>query len=222
MEPRVYVSENPALRLVLQKLRDRRTGRPEFRRLLRLAGLLLAYEAAPLLPRVEEFTVETPLGVEASDRVVDESKILVVAVLRASVPMALGVLDLYPNAELGFVAATRLEETARMVGERMVFDVDMPYWKTPKPRGKHVLLVDPMLATGSTLSRIVTRLEGMEPTGITVLSLIATRQGIEAVASAAKRVETSIVVAAVDPKLNDKGFIVPGLGDAGDRCFGEA
>jgi uracil phosphoribosyltransferase len=138
--------------------------------------------------------------------------------------MALGVLDLYPNASLGFVAATRLEDTAEVKGDRLVFSVDTPYWKLPKVESKHVMLVDPMLATGSTLTLIVDKIAEEKPKGITVLSLIAAPQGIEMLVEKLQQynIKSAIVVAAIDPKLNDRGFIVPGLGDAGDRSFGEA
>jgi len=221
LKAQLRVAENPALQLILQKLRDKRTPRPMFRSLLRLAGLLLAYEAAPLLPTRSD-TVETPLGVRSTAEVVDDSRLAVIAVLRAAIPMAMGVLDLYPEAELGFVAASRLEDTGRLEGGRIVFDVSIPYWKTPRIKGKHVIIVDPMLATGSTLSRVVSRVAEQQPEGITVLSLIATRQGVEAVVSSGENVSLGVIVGSLDPELNDKGFIVPGLGDAGDRCFGEA
>ncbi len=216
-------ASNPALRLVLSKLRDKNTPRWLFRSLLRQAGMLLAYEAARFLPR-RRVRVVTPLDAEAWEEVVDDERLVVVAVLRAALPMALGVLDLYPNAELGFVAAARLEDTMRLREGRLFFDVQLSYWKTPPVKGRHVILVDPMLATGSTLSRIAERIAAEKPEGIVVLSLIAAPQGVEVVRETLARHDTQavILVAAVDEKLNDKGFIVPGLGDAGDRSFGEA
>jgi uracil phosphoribosyltransferase len=219
----VYEARNPALARVLVELRDRGTPRWRFRQLLRLAGMLLAYEAGRFLPR-RRVRVETPLGVVAEEDAVDDSRLVVVAVLRAAVPMALGVLDLYPDASLGFIAATRLEDTVERRGGRLFFDVDMPYWKTPRVEGKHVLLVDPMLATGSTLARAAVRLAAGKPEAITVLSLIAAPQGLEVLREKLQElnVRSAIIVAAVDPQLNDRGFIVPGLGDAGDRSFGEA
>lgn len=217
-QERLHVVDNPALQGVLLELRDRRTPRHRFRELLETAGLLLGYEAGRLLQtRVEE--VETPLGARAAGARVADEELVIVAVLRAAVPMALGAARLYPRARLGFVAASRLEETGRMEGGRMIFDVDTPYWRLPRLTGRDVMIVDPMLATGSTLARIASRIAREEPRRIVAVTLIATRQGVERLLEAAPRAQ--VVAAAVDPELNEKGFIVPGLGDAGDRCFGE-
>ncbi|MET1127746.1 MAG: uracil phosphoribosyltransferase [Thermoproteota archaeon] len=217
--PAVHVASNPALAGVLLRLRDRGTDRERFRELMELAGILLGYEAARFL-RTREDSAETPLGAVARvERAADED-LVVVAVLRAALPMALGVLRLFPRASLGFVAAARLEDTARREAGRLHFDVDMAYWKLPPVEGKDVLLVDPMLATGSTLSRIAARIVAEKPARVVVVSLIAARQGIEVVSEALGGVESAIVVAAVDPELDQRGFIVPGLGDAGDRSFG--
>ena len=213
----IHIVDNPVLQGILLELRDRRTPGYRFRELLETAGLLLGYEAGRLLAtRLDE--VETPLGVrESSQRVADE-ELSVVAVLRAALPMAMGMMRIYPRASLGFVAASRLEDTGRVVGDRMVIDVDTHYRKLPAIEGRDVVLVDPMLATGSTLARVAARIAEQKPRRLVVVSLIATRQGIERVLEAAR--DAHIVTAAVDPVLNEHGFIVPGLGDAGDRCFG--
>ena len=216
----LHVAGNPALQRILLELRDERTEPWRFRELLRLAGILLGYEAARFLPARRD-EVKTPLGATASAVRVADEELVIVAVLRAAAPMAMGLLELYPRAVLGFVAASRLEDTGRKQQGRLVFEVDMPYWKVPRVSGKTVITVDPMLATGSTLSRIVARLEREDAKKIVVVSLIATREGLEAIREAVKG-EVVVVAGAVDTELNEKGFIVPGLGDAGDRCFGEA
>ncbi|ABM80858.1 uracil phosphoribosyltransferase [Hyperthermus butylicus] len=216
----LHVAENPALQRILLELRDEHTEPWRFRELLRLAGILLGYEAARFLPSRRD-TVRTPLGATASAVRVADEELVVVAVLRAAAPMAMGLLELYPRAVLGFAAATRLEDTGRQQEGRLVFDVEVPYWRVPPVKDKTVIAVDPMLATGSTLSRIVARLEREGAKRIVVVSLIATREGLETLREAVKG-EIAVVVGAVDPELNEKGFIVPGLGDAGDRSFGEA
>ncbi len=218
---KLSVISNPALQNILLELRDKDTPPPRFCDLLEEAGLLLAYEASRELPLVKD-SVITPLGaaVEAI-RVLDE-EIAIIAVLRAALPMALGARKLYKRASLGFVAAKRIEKHG-MKTDKIVFDVETPYWSIGDIRGKYVVLVDPMLATGSTLSRIIERLADHKPAKIVVISLIATRQGIRTVENTAKRTNTDLVIyaGALDPQLNDRGFIVPGLGDAGDRCFGQ-
>ncbi len=219
MPLKLHVVENPALQGLLLRLRDQGTPRHRFRELLELAGLLLAYEAAPRLP-TRRRRVVTPLQAEATGVEPAGDRVVVVAVLRAALPMAMGVLRLLEDAELGLVAATRLEDRPRLPDGG--FEVETPYWKTPRIRGRHLVIVDPMLATGSTLARIAERLLAEEPSAVTVLNLIAARQGIERLEEALGDVDAALYTAAVDPVLDERGYIVPGLGDAGDRCFGEA
>jgi uracil phosphoribosyltransferase len=222
MPARVVVVDNPVLQGILLELRDERTPRRRFRQLLETAGLLLGYEAARSLP-TRRRRVRTPLGAEAEGVEPRDEDVVVVAVLRAALPMAYGVLRVLEDAELGVVAATRLDETRRRDEKGgLVFQVSTPYWKTPRLRGRALLLVDPMLATGSTLSGIAARLAREEPASITVVSLIATRQGIGRLEEALPGTGFDLYTAAVDPMLDERGFIVPGLGDAGDRAFGEA
>jgi len=221
MPARLHVVDNPVLQGILLELRDRETPRRRFRQLLEAAGMLLGYEASRSLP-LRRRSVVTPLGEAAEGLEVRDEDVVVVAVLRAALPMAYGVLRVLEDAELGLVAATRLEDTGREAGGGLVFEVDAPYWKTPRVTGRAVLLVDPMLATGSTLSRIASRLAASSPASVTVLSLIATRSGIARLEESLKDSDFDLYVAAVDPRLDKRGFIVPGLGDAGDRAFGEA
>ncbi len=213
---------NPALQNILLELRDKDTPSTRFCDLLEEAGFLLAYEASRELPLAKDSAV-TPLSVRAEAIRVRDEAITIVAVLRAALPMAMGARRLYKRASLGFIAAKRIEEKHRRLGDRLVFNVETPYWSIGDIEGKHVILVDPMLATGSTLSRVIEKLAKHKPAKIIVISLIATRQGIEALREAAKRAGLDITIysGAIDPTLNDKGFIVPGLGDAGDRCFGK-
>jgi len=221
MPARLHVVDNPVLQGILLELRDRSTPRRRFRQLLEMAGLLLGYEASRSLP-ARRRTVETPLGAVAEGVEPADEEVVVVAVLRAALPMALGVLRVLEDAELGLVAATRLEDTGRRSGGRLVFDIEAPYWKTPRLEGRSVVLVDPMLATGSTLATIASRIAGQRPRSMTLISLIATREGLARVEEALPGWSFDLYTAALDPRLDSRGFIVPGLGDAGDRAFGEA
>lgn len=222
MPARLHVVDNPVLQGILLELRDRSTPRPRFRQLLEAAGMLLGYEAARSLP-VRKRSVITPLGREAEGMEPRDEEVVVVAVLRAALPMAMGVLRVLEDAEIGFVAASRLEETrTEKGGGQLVFEVEAPYWKLPRIKDRSVVLVDPMLATGSTLSRIAARVASENPRDIVVVSLIATRPGIKRVEEGLGSRDFDLYTAAVDPELDERGFIVPGLGDAGDRAFGEA
>ncbi len=221
MPLRVHVVDNPLLQYILLQLRDRETPRPRFRQLLETAGMLLGYEASRSL-HTRNRSVVTPLGATVEGVEVADDEAVVVAVLRAALPMAYGVLRVLERAEMGFAAATRLEDTAKRVGDKLVFDVESPYWKTPRLRGRDVVLVDPMLATGSTLARIAGRILDEEPRSLTVVTLIAARQGLSRLEETVAERSVDLYAAAVDPSLDERGFIVPGLGDAGDRCFGEA
>ncbi len=210
----VRILSNPLLQDVLTKLRDAGTPLPEFRSLLELAGMLMAYEVASYLP-VEEVTVETPLGAKASGVRVRDDLVTVVAVMRAALPMAYGVLRVLPRAKLGVVAARRLEEErADLKGFEL--EVEVPYVNIPGDSSV-AIVVDPMLATGSTLKRVIEILKGRYEKLI-VLSVIATQVGIDRVLEA--ETDALVVALSVDPELNSRAYIVPGLGDAGDRAFG--
>ncbi len=184
------------------------------------AGLLLGYEAAGSLPRRIK-RVTTPLGAEVSSEIVDSNKVVVLAVLRAALPMVWGMLRILEGASVGFVAATRLEDTRRIEDGGIVFDVSIPYIKTPSISGRTVIVVDPMLATGSTVSRVVSHMISKKAEKLVLISLISTREGIRRVEEVAGDYSVVHYTAAIDPYLDERGFIVPGLGDAGDRCFGE-
>lgn len=211
----VKVLGNPVLQEILGKLRSRDTPRREFRELLFKAGVFEAYEIAEELP-TEECSVETPLGRRAPCVRVT-GKLAIVAVLRAALPMAMGMLEVFPDAALGFVAAKRLEADAPPRDWRL--EVSVPYVSAP-PDAENLVIVDPMLATGSTLASVIERLKGggYSYGRLYVATVISTEQGIRRVLSVEP--EARIYTLSVDPELNDKAFIVPGLGDAGDRAFG--
>ncbi len=209
----VKVLKNPVLQGYLVELRDKSTGRARFRELLERAGEFIAYELANEL-ETEEVEVETVLGKARGYRVREE-ELVVVGVLRAGLAMQNGVLKVYRNAKAGFVSAARVEdEHAEAKGYRM--QVELGYSKVPE--GKALILVDPMLATGSTLAKVLREIGSSRFEKVYVLTVISTELGIKRVLEAEPRAR--IYTLAIDPELNRQAYIVPGLGDAGDRAYG--
>ncbi|MEJ7639650.1 MAG: uracil phosphoribosyltransferase [Singulisphaera sp.] len=203
----VYPSTHPLVQVKLAALRDTRTGPAEFRRLVRVLGALLAQEATADLA-TEEVRVTTPMG-PAPGRILAET-LAIVPILRAGLGMAEGVLDLIPEAEVWHLGLFRDEHTLRPVA----YYNRLP----PLPRFSVALLVDPMLATGGSAVQACALLKAAGATRIKLLCLIAAPEGIARMAAAMP--DVPIHVGVVDERLNDVGFICPGLGDAGDRQFG--
>lgn len=218
----VIVPSNPLLETLLLRLRDRSTPLPEFRELVEEVGLFLAYEMSKELPQTQK-CVETPLG-KACGRHLETNNIVLVVVLRAGLSLAWGMLKVWSNARVGFVAARRVEESMKRIGGKLFFDVEIGYVKLPEIRANNdvVVIVDPMLATGSTLCQVLNIVYRYRPARVVVASLIAAREGVERLRECSEEVDAGVrlYVVAIDEQLNDKGFIVPGLGDAGDRAFG--
>jgi uracil phosphoribosyltransferase len=202
----LWVSAHPVVHHMLGTLRDVRTGPPEFRHLVRTLAVLIAAEATADLP-TRDVTVQSPLG-PAPARVLTD-KVGIVPVLRAGLGMAEGILELLPDAEVWHIGLFRDEATLR----------PMEYYnKFPsRPRIKVALMVDPMLATGGSAVRTCEILQSAGVPRLKLISLIAAPEGIARVHQAMP--DVAIYVGAVDERLNDVGFIFPGLGDAGDRQF---
>ena len=204
--------DHPLVAHKLTVLRDERTDSPTFRRLTEELVTLLAYEATREV-RVEPRTVQTPLepatGVQLSP-----PRPLVVPILRAGLGMLEGMTRLMPTAEVGFVGMVRNEETlvATTYAERLPDDLT----------GRQCYVLDPMLATGGTLAAAVQFLVNRGADHITCICLIAAPEGIARITELLDglHVPCTLVLAGVDEKLNDIGYIVPGLGDAGDRLYG--
>jgi uracil phosphoribosyltransferase len=197
--------------LVLHKLtlmRDRETSTAGFRQLLREISLLLAYEITRDLPLTSK-TVETPLA-EMEAPVLRGKKLALISILRAGNGLLDGVLELVPSARVGFVGLYRDEATLQPVKY---------YSKVPADLDERVTIVlDPMLATGNSSVAAVDLLKEAGATDVRFLCLLAAPEGVRRMQDA--HPDVPIVTAAVDRKLNDKGYILPGLGDAGDRMFG--
>jgi uracil phosphoribosyltransferase len=207
------VADHPLVAHKLTILRDASTDTPTFRRLADELVTLLAYEATRHI-RVEPTSVRTP--VSTADGVILAKPVpLVVPVLRAGLGMLDGMSRLLPTAEVGFVGLARDEETlvASTYAERLPADLT----------GREVFVLDPMLATGGTLEAVIGMLIDRGAVSVTAICLLAAPEGMARIAAAFpgdEPVSVRVVTAAVDTELNDKGYIVPGLGDAGDRLFG--
>jgi len=205
--PTVHVSDHPLVAHHICSLRDPATGPSEFRRVVRQLTALVAVEATAGLP-TRDVRVPTPLGKAAGRRLAD--RIAIVPILRAGLGMADGLLELIPDAEVWHVGLYRDEVTLQPKEY---------YNKLPKKLDAGVaIVVDPMLATGGSAVRTCEILRAVGIPRIVFLALIASPEGVETLARGIPGV--AIHVAALDDGLNDSGYIVPGLGDAGDRQFG--
>jgi uracil phosphoribosyltransferase len=208
MTGRVVFMDHPVVRHKTTLLRSADTDTRLFRALVHEISLFVLYEATRLLPSVP-YTVETPMAPYAGTRV-PGSGLAIVPVLRAGLGMLDAALELLPHAPVGFVGVSRDEETLRPV----------PYYlKLPDGlTGRSVLVLDPMLATGGSASHAIGLCREAGAEDITLASLIAAPEGIARVR--AEQPDANLCIAALDERLNDVGFIVPGLGDAGDRMYG--
>ncbi|MEO6509495.1 MAG: uracil phosphoribosyltransferase [Nocardioides sp.] len=211
---RVHVVDHPLVSHKLTNLRDEKTDSPTFRRLVDQLVTLLAYEATRDV-RVGPVDIVTPVGPTSGVRLTDPQP-LVVPILRAGLGMLDGMMRLLPTAEVGFLGMMRNEETlqASTYAERLPDDLS----------GRQCYVLDPMLATGGTLAAAIKFLTDRGADDITAICLLAAPEGCARLEAdlAGLDVPVTIVTAAMDEKLNEKGYIVPGLGDAGDRLYGLA
>jgi uracil phosphoribosyltransferase len=207
---RVHVADHPLITHKLTVLRDKTTPSPTFRALAEELVTLLAYEATRNV-RVQEVTVQTPVG-EAKGLALSEPRPLVVPILRAGLGMLEGMVKLVPTAEVGFLGMVRNEETLQpdIYAERLPDDLS----------NRQCFVLDPMLATGGSLIAAINYLFDRGAVDVTCVCLIAAPEGLAAVEAATVGREVTIVVGARDERLNEVGYIVPGLGDAGDRLYG--
>ena len=208
MTEHLTVVDHPLVQHKLTMMRQTETTTAEFRQLLRELTQLLAYEVTRELP-LTTTTIETPMETMEAP-ILDGKKLALVSILRAGNGMLDGVLELVPSARVGFVGLYRDEETLEPV---------QYYFKVPEAiEDRLVIAVDPMLATGNSSAAAIDLLKEAGATNIRFLCLLAAPEGIARMKEA--HPDVSIVTAAVDEKLNEVGYIVPGLGDAGDRMFG--
>ena len=205
---KVYIFDHPLIQHKLSLMRDVHTGAKEFRELLEEISMLMVYEVTRDLP-TKEVEIETPLC-KTQARHLSGKKVGIVPILRAGLGMVDGVAKLIPAARIGHIGLYRDPETLEPVEY---------YCKLPADsESRELLVLDPKLATGGSASAAITFLKQRNCKHIRLVNLIAAPEGIERVQK--DHPDVNIYVAACDEKLNEHGYIVPGLGDAGDRLFG--
>ena len=208
MPENVTVLEHPLIKHKLTLMRRKDTASADFRRLLREIAGLMTYEATRDLP-VDTERIETPLT-EMDAPVIEGKKLVAISILRAGNGLLDGILDLVPSARVGHIGLYRDPDTLEAVEY---------YFKVPEEmEDRDVIVVDPMLATGHSAAAALTRIKATRPRSIRFLCLLAAPEGIAYLAE--HHPDVRIITAAVDDHLNDHGYIVPGLGDAGDRLYG--
>ncbi|MET0960283.1 MAG: uracil phosphoribosyltransferase [Psychrobacillus psychrotolerans] len=206
--PKVFVFDHPLIQHKLTYIRDVKTGTKEFRELVDEVATLMAFEITREMP-LEETEVETPVQLTKS-KILAGKKLGIVPILRAGIGMVDGILKLIPAAKVGHIGLYRDPQTLKPVEYYVKLPADVAE--------RDFILVDPMLATGGSAIEAVNSLKSRGATSIKFMCLIAAPEGVEALQKAHPDVD--IYIAALDEKLNDHGYIVPGLGDAGDRLFG--
>ena len=204
----VHVLEHPLLQHKLSILRDEKTGVKIFRELVGEMAMLMCYEATRNLP-TEQVQVKTPMGM-ADCRVLSGKKLAIVPILRAGLGMVDGILALIPSAKVGHIGLYRDPETHLPVE----YYCKMP----PDISERTVMVLDPMLATGGSASAALQFLKGYGCKNLILMNIIASPEGVARIEK--DHPDVDIFVAAVDQGLNENAYIVPGLGDAGDRIFG--
>ena len=208
---RVHVADHPLITHKLTVLRDKNTPSPVFRSLVEELMTLLAYEGTRGV-RVEPVDIVTPVAATTGVRIADP-KPLIVPILRAGLGMLEGMTKLVPTAEVGFLGMARNEETLEPTtyAERLPDDLS----------DRQCFVLDPMLATGGSLIAAIEFLLKRGATDVTAICILAAPEGLAAVEKAMQgRGDVTVVLGAVDERLNELGYIVPGLGDAGDRLYG--
>ena len=205
---KVHILDHPLLQHKLSILRDERTGVKDFREVVSEIATLMCYEATRDLP-LEEVEIKTPITT-AKFKMIAGKKLAIVPVLRAGLGMVDGILTLIPSVKVGHIGLYRDPDTLEPVEY---------YCKMPTDIAERdVIILDPMLATGGSASAAIQFIKNYEVKHIKLMNIIAAPEGIERVHK--DHPDVDIYCAAVDEKLNDHGYIVPGLGDAGDRIFG--
>ncbi|RFU62329.1 uracil phosphoribosyltransferase [Peribacillus glennii] len=205
---KVYVFDHPLIQHKLAYIRDINTGTKEFRELVDEVATLMAFEITRDLP-LEEVEIETPVQ-KATVKMLSGKKLGVVPILRAGIGMVDGILKLIPAAKVGHIGLYRDPQTLKPVEY---------YAKLPSDvEEREFIVVDPMLATGGSAIEAIQSIKKRGAVNIKFMCLIAAPEGVDALQAAHPDVD--IYIAALDEKLNDHGYIVPGLGDAGDRLFG--
>ncbi|AAY80079.1 uracil phosphoribosyltransferase [Sulfolobus acidocaldarius] len=214
----LYVLSKPILLHFLTQLRSKNIDQISFRKNLVKLGRIIGYEIVNTLD-YESIDVETPLGTKAKGiYIYDLENILIISILRAATPFVEGLLKALPTARLGVIAASRKEKEVQ-VGYPEDIPVDVYYMKIPQVSHKDtVIIADPMIATGSTMRKAIKSIVNSQPKRIYIASVIISEYGLKRLMEEFPFVD--IFTISVDPEIDNRGFILPGLGDAGDRAFG--
>lgn len=204
----VTIVTHPLVQHKLTLMRMETTPTSDFRRLLREVSMLLAYEVTRDLP-LTTTAIKTPVQ-EMQAPIIDGKKTVLVSILRAGNGILEGMLELIPSARVGHIGLYRDPQT--------LTPVEYYFKMPPEMHQRDVIVVDPMLATGNSAAAAISRLKSLKPQSIKFVCLIASPEGVDLLSS--EHPDVPIFTASVDEKLNDHGYIVPGLGDAGDRIYG--
>lgn len=205
------ILRNIVLQDKITRIRKAGIDRTHFRTLMIEIGRIIGYEFAATLD-IKSVKVKTPLGCAEGIKITNFEDIVVVSVLRAAIPLVEGLMRVFSEATIGVVGAWREDQPP--------FQVKLNYFKIPDIDGKIVMVADPMLATGNTMTIILKNIKKQgKPQRLVILNVIATEEGVEKVLENHSEVE--IYTGSIDKKLNQKGYIIPGLGDAGDIAFGK-
>lgn len=207
MTKKIHIMNHPLIAHKITMLRDKNTNVKDFRQLVYEISLLMGYEATKDLP-LEDFQVETPLT-SAIGKAISQ-KVAIIPILRAGLGMVDGVLDLIPFAKVGHIGLYRDHETLKPVEY---------YCKLPRDIDQRkVIVVDPMLATGGSSAAAINFIKKRGAKDIKLMCIIGSPEGVKVIEEAHPDIE--VYIGALDEKLNEKGYILPGLGDAGDRLYG--
>ena len=203
----VHIIDHPVVQHKLSLMRDKQTSTNKFRELLKEISMLMGYEVTRDFPLMYE-EIETPLQTMSAPKIAGK-KVVVVPILRAGLGMVDGLLNLIPSARVGHIGLYRDEETCKPV---------FYYYKMPEHKERLVIVTDPMLATGGSACDAIERLKRDGFQHIRLMCLVASPQGVKAVRD--NHPDVDIYIASLDEGLNERNYILPGLGDAGDRIFG--
>ena len=207
-DPQVHLVDHPLVQHKLTLMRKKEASTNSFRTLLNEVSMLMAYEVTRDMP-MQDVEIETPLETMTA-RVIDGKKLVFVSILRAGTGILDGMLTVVPGARVGHIGLYRDPKTLQAVEY---------YFKMPKDmQERDVVVVDPMLATGNSAVAAIQRVKALKPKSIKFVCLLTCPEGIATLRKA--HPDVAIYTAAIDRKLNDHGYILPGLGDAGDRIFG--
>ncbi|WP_148882669.1 uracil phosphoribosyltransferase [Thermococcus aciditolerans] len=203
--------DSPFIMEILTELRDERTGPIAFRKGLVKLGRYMAYELTKTM-EIEKVPIKTPLEETEGTLIKDRRNVIIITVLRAAIPLMEGLIKVLDHSRVGIVSASRSKAPK--------FEIEMKYVKVPQVKPDDtVILADPMIATGSTLIKVLDEVKKYgNAKRYVIVGVLAAPDGISRIKEAHPDVE--IFVAAIDRELNEKGYILPGLGDAGDRAFG--